>query len=187
MRLLGIVILLSTFIACSNPSETNVNSEVAATDWTLVTDDGETIRLSEHVQQQPVVLFFWATWCPYCKALMPHLHSMKLEYDEQVEILAINFREKGNPVEFIRKSGYNFVVLPEGDDVAAQYEIFSTPGVLIVDQDRIVRFDLRNLPALKLPPDKESAGNSAKAAYLAPYWAAEVRKSLDQVLIEAAR
>ncbi|MCP5091039.1 MAG: redoxin domain-containing protein, partial [Gammaproteobacteria bacterium] len=28
--------------------------------------------------QQPVILLFWATWCPYCKALMPHLQSIRL-------------------------------------------------------------------------------------------------------------
>src|SRR3546814_9228256 len=29
---------------------------------------------------RPTVVLFWATWCPYCKALMPHLQSMLDEY-----------------------------------------------------------------------------------------------------------
>ena len=61
-----------------------------APDWTLLSADGRTTRLSEEVRQQPVVLFFWATWCPYCKALMPHLQSIRLEYGDQVKVLKMN-------------------------------------------------------------------------------------------------
>jgi len=153
-----------------------------APDWSLVSADGETVRLSEEVQEQTAILLFWATWCPYCKALMPHLQSLRLEYGDQIKILAINFREDGDPVEFIRTAGYDFTVLPNGDEVAAAYRIYGTPGVLIVDRDQLVRFDLRTLPILDPPATDTAPGHKRKAAYRAPYWAAEIRKSIDQVL-----
>ena len=56
-------------------------------DWRLATADGGSVRLSQEVKEQPVILFFWATWCPYCKALMPHLQSIKLELGDDIEIL----------------------------------------------------------------------------------------------------
>jgi len=156
-----------------------------APDWTLLSADGRTMRLSEEVQQQPVVLFFWATWCPYCKALMPHLQSIRLEYGDQVKILAINFIDKGDPVEFIRDAGYDFTVLPEGDDVAAAYEIYGTPGVIVVDHAQQIRFDLRDLPPRYPPNTGKKLSHKRKAAYLAPYWAAAIRTSLDSVLKDA--
>jgi len=73
-------------------------------------------------------------------------------------------------------------VLPNGDDVADLYGIYGTPGVIIVDSEQKMRFDLRALPSFDIPSDGEKMSNSQKAAYLAPYWAAEIRKALDTVL-----
>lgn len=158
-----------------------------APDWTLVSAQGEPVRLSEEVEGQPVILLFWATWCPYCKALMPHLHSSRLEHGDKIKILAVNFREEGDPVKFIEDAGYDFTVLPNGDDVAAAYNVYGTPGLLIVDQEQNIRFDLRSLPRRAPPFSKESSSHKRVAAYRAPYWAAEIRKSLDAVLNEAAQ
>jgi len=162
--------------------QVSADDRLIAPDWSMTSADGETIRLSAEVREQPVVLFFWATWCPYCKALMPHLQSIRLEHGEAVKILAINFSEDGDPVEFIRSAGYDFTVLPDGDEVAAAYGVHGTPGVMIIDGEQAVRFDLRALPSLVIPPERASRGNRVKAAYLAPYWAAEIRKSIDRVL-----
>lgn len=152
-----------------------------APDWTLQAADGRTVRLSEQAEQQTTVLFFWATWCPYCKALMPHLQSMRLEYGDDVEILAINILEDGDPVDFIQSEGYDFTLLLDGDEVAETYGIRGTPGVMVVDSDCVVLFDLRQLPPLVSRAVSEPANNRRKAAYLAPYWAAEIRKTIDSV------
>jgi thiol-disulfide isomerase/thioredoxin len=152
-----------------------------APDWALATVDGKTLRLSEEARRQTTVLFFWATWCPYCKALMPHLQSMRLEYGDTIKILAINIREDSDPLEFIQSSGYDFTLLPDGDVVAERYGIEGTPGVIVIGNDRTVHFDLRRLPPLTLPTSDKAPTNASKAAYLAPYWAAEIRKSIDSI------
>jgi thiol-disulfide isomerase/thioredoxin len=156
-----------------------------APDWRLASGDGGSVRLSQEIKKQPVILFFWATWCPYCKALMPHLQSIRLEHGNEVKILAINIRDKNDPVAFVKNAGYDFTVLPHGDEVAELYEIYGTPGIIIVDDEQRMRFDLRTLPQLSIPSDGEKLSNSKKAAYKAPYWAAEIRKALDSVLDES--
>lgn len=156
-----------------------------APDWTLLSADGQTVRLQDELGQQPVVLFFWATWCPYCEALMPHLQSIRLEYGDDLKILAINFREKADPVAYIRDAGYDFTILPKGDEVAELYEIYGTPGLIVVDQRRQARFDLRDLPQYSFAETGKKLSHKARAAYLAPYWAAELRKSIDAVLQQA--
>lgn len=161
---------------------TSANSAELAPDWNLKSADGEIVQLSEEVKQQPTILFFWATWCPYCKALMPHLQSMRLEYGDQVKILAINFRDDSDPVEFIEEAGYDFTVLPDGDEVAKAYGVWATPGVIIVDANQYVQFDLRSLPKKDPPTDGEPASNKKKAAFRAPYWAAEIRMAIDVML-----
>ena len=169
--------------AATTPAEQRV-----APDWTLATPDGETVTLSDVSEKRPVVLLFWATWCPYCKALMPHLQSIDLEYGDRIEILAIHFRDdKGDPVGFVRDAGYDFTLLTDGNDVAKLNGIWGTPGVLVIDRDRNIRFDLYAAPRRELPESNEEPGHARKAAYRAPFWAAEIRKSLDATLGETSR
>jgi cytochrome c biogenesis protein CcmG/thiol:disulfide interchange protein DsbE len=160
---------------------TSAQSAETAPDWELTSSEGKTIRLSDEVKQQTTVLFFWASWCPYCKALMPHLQSMQLEYGDDIKILAINFRDDDDPVAFIENAGYDFVVLPEGDKVAATYGIKGTPGLIIVDSQQQIQFDLRALPRQEPSAAESTDSHKRKASYRAPYWAAEIRKGIDSV------
>ena len=156
-----------------------------APDWSLQSHSGASVTLSEVAAEQPVIVLFWATWCPYCKALMPHIQSIRLEYGDEIRVLAIHFRDdKGDPVAYIESAGYDFTLLPDGDEVAKLNEVWGTPGLMIIDRDRIIRYDLYALPKLDLSAAGKSPAHSKKAGYLAPYWAAELRKSLDLVLSE---
>ena len=159
-----------------------------APDWTLQSESGETLTLSEVAAEQPVIVLFWATWCPYCKALMPHIQSVRLEYGDEIRILAVHFRDdKGDPVAYIESAGYDFTLLPNGEEVAKLNEVWGTPGLMIVDRDMNIRYDLYALPKPDLSAAGKSPAHSKKAAYLAPYWGAELRKSLDVVLSEKER
>ena len=151
-----------------------------APDFAAVTASGEPITLTDEVSTQRTVLFFWASWCPYCKALMPHLQSLRLEHGDDVRIIAIHFRDDADGAAFIREQGYDFTVIPDGDAIAKRYGVHGTPGVIIPDSRREIRFDLRTLPRRDVPGgDDQSHGR--KAAFRAPYWAAEIRKALDEL------
>jgi thiol-disulfide isomerase/thioredoxin len=181
MRNLSVTITIVALLAWFS----SVQSADVSPDWTLTSVQGQNVQLSEEVQQQPVVLLFWATYCEYCKALMPHLQSMRLEYGDSLKILAISFREKGDPVAFIQNTGYEFTVLPEGDAVATMYEVTGTPGLIIVDGEQQVSFDLRDLPTYRPWESGKKLSHRQRAAYLAPFWAAEIRKAIDSILRES--
>lgn len=150
-----------------------------APDWTLRTPDGTSVELAEISKDQPQIILFWATWCPFCKALMPHLQSVRLEYGDAVGVLAVNIMEDGDPVAYLKESGFDFTLLLDGDEVADAYAITGTPGVIIVDTRQQIRFDLRSLPGLKVNPNGQPLSRQQAAKRLAPYWAAEIRKALD--------
>ncbi len=113
---------------------------------------------------------------------MPHLQSVVLEYGDKVKVLAINIMEDGDPVEFIENAGYDFTLLPKGEDVADIYNVIGTPSVFVVDHKRVIRFDLRKLPIIEPLSTSKAASNRRRAAYLAPYWAAKIRQSIDAVI-----
>jgi len=182
----SVIFAVFLMLAFAN-SACSADTDEGAIDWVLESANGKSVRLSEEVQKQPVVLFFWSTWCPYCKALMPHLQSIRLEHGDDIKILAINFREDDDPVAFIKGTGYDFTVLPNGDEVAKLYEVWGTPGVIVIDQQQTARFDLRMLPPPETPAGTKADSHKSKAAYRAPYWAAAIRIALDHVLEEGAQ
>lgn len=87
----GIVVLMLIF------SSGTAGAQVP--DFTATTLSGETVRLSEY-KGQVVMLNFWATWCPPCKAEMPTIQAAYQQYGEQgFTVLAINNREQSSQIQ----------------------------------------------------------------------------------------
>lgn len=51
--------------------------------------DGRPVDLGQVIGKKPVLLEFWATWCPLCEALLPRLEAAHSRYGSQVEFVAI--------------------------------------------------------------------------------------------------
>lgn len=82
-------ILLTTIVlACSSAS---VLGQARAPQFVLRDINGRTVRLSD--QKGKVVLInFWATWCPPCRAEMPDLVRLQREYaKEGLQIIGITY------------------------------------------------------------------------------------------------
>ena len=55
----------------------------------LIDYNGKTVRF-DVFKNKPLIVFFWATWCPYCQAELTHLGAIKSQYGDGVQILAVN-------------------------------------------------------------------------------------------------
>jgi thiol-disulfide isomerase/thioredoxin len=51
--------------------------------------DGNPVNLAQYIGQKPVLIEFWATWCPLCAALFPKLEQAHQRYGDQLEFLII--------------------------------------------------------------------------------------------------
>ena len=103
--------------------------------WQGTGADGREIRFDPQHLQRPALLLFWATWCPYCKALMPYLQKV---YDAagpaKLDVYAIDFKdEDGDPVAELRERGNTFTLVRNGDAIADLYGVKGTPGLFLVD------------------------------------------------------
>jgi len=118
-----------------------LNLDDVAPDWTLYRPGGKSLNFYDHAQDRVSVVLFWATWCPYCRALMPKLEELAQQYKGRpVRFYALNIWEDSDPVAHMAKKGYSFDLLLEAELVADAYGVRGTPGLLVVDQDHRVLY-----------------------------------------------
>ncbi|MGS2777744.1 peroxiredoxin family protein [Robertmurraya sp. GLU-23] len=110
-----------------------------APDFELMTLDGKTVKLSDY-RGKKVILNFWATWCPPCKAEMPDIQKFYNEADDNVEILAINIDPQYDVKKFVREANVTFpVLLDSKDEVNNLYRILTIPTTYFIDGEGIIR------------------------------------------------
>lgn len=146
-----------------------------APSWQATGFDGKSVSFPQVAAGKPAVIIFWASWCSYCKAFMPHLKKIQEEYGaDALEIVAVNFAEdKGggsDPDAYIKDTGITLTAIRSGEAIAAAYGVKVVPGLMVVDSGGIVtyRAGMRKPPAGK-PIDQ--------------MWNEQVRAALDAELM----
>lgn len=112
-----------------------------APDFSLTDLDGKPIRLRD-LRGRPVILHFWATWCPVCRQETPTLQAVNQRYRSRgIAWLGINLRERPERVqEFARSFGLAFPILIDIDgSVAGRYQVTGIPTTLFLDPSGVVR------------------------------------------------
>jgi cytochrome c biogenesis protein CcmG/thiol:disulfide interchange protein DsbE len=98
--------------------------------------DGKLVRLSDY-KGQPLILHFWATWCPYCKKLQPGLEAIAQQYAGQgLVLLAVSYNEDegADPRGVLLQRGHHFKTLVDGDAVARLYDVPGTPTTFFINR-----------------------------------------------------
>lgn len=115
-----------------------------APDFAAVAPDGTTVHLSDY-KGKPVILDFWATWCPPCQRSMPHLEKVYQQVkDKGVAVLAVCVSdEKDAYTKWVadKKGVYTF---PTAFDPAGRspggisgslYKVTGIPTQYLIDKD----------------------------------------------------
>lgn len=126
-----------------NGSESAVAAPIVgyrAPDFTLPTLGDEPFTLSEQ-RGQPVVMNFWATWCPPCRAEIPFFQEAARKYNGQVAIVGVDDGEPAALVSsFVRELGMTYPVpLDEDSAVSRRYRVNSLPTTFFVDREGVIQ------------------------------------------------
>ncbi|MGS2776441.1 TlpA disulfide reductase family protein [Robertmurraya sp. GLU-23] len=106
--------------------------------------NGNQVSLSDY-RGKKVLLNFWASWCPPCKAEMPHMEELYKEHkDDGFVILALNMTNTEDSLEdvtaFVRDQKLTFpILLDEKGEVYAEYEILAYPTSYFIDSTGVIR------------------------------------------------
>ena len=112
----------------------------AASDFTLFSTRGKKITLSA-CRGNVVVVDFWASWCPPCRAAIPVLERIHQEYKERgVKVLGVNVHDNQDPAVTMLDLGATYPALVGGDEVAKAYGADSLPTILVIDGEGNIVF-----------------------------------------------
>lgn len=115
----------------------SASGENFAPDFTLTKLDGGTLSLSSYRGEKPVILDFFATWCPNCRRDMPKLSRWYEQYKDEVEVIGVNLHEREKTVQkFITSTGILFpVVLDPFSQAAQSYGVQYTNFHVLINKD----------------------------------------------------
>lgn len=126
-------------VKTTEDAEAEPEDRAQAADFTVYNKAGDEVKLSDYQGKKPVVVNFWASWCPPCKEEMPFFQTAADEYGEEVEILMIDLTDGSRETiekadEFIKTNGYTMNVLYDTDmDASRVYYIQSIPRTIFID------------------------------------------------------
>jgi thiol-disulfide isomerase/thioredoxin len=104
----------------------------------VTTLDGQSANLSTFLaEKKPVVLEFWATWCPLCKELEPAMAAAKKKYDGRVIFVSVGVPQNQTPEKQrdyakAHNLGGEFVFDRDANAIAA-YKANHTSYLVVVD------------------------------------------------------
>lgn len=114
-------------------------------DFAIEANDGSVIRLSDF-RGKTVVLNFWASWCPPCRAEFPEFQAAHEEREPRGDlvILAVDFLiddSKAAARAFVEEAGTTFPIAfdLETGDVATRFGVRGLPATFFIDRDGVLR------------------------------------------------
>ena len=123
----------------TEPSSTELTVQ-ATPDFTVFDIDGNPVRLADYFGK-PIVLNFWASWCPPCKSEMPHFEAAYLA-NPDIQFLMVNMTssdEMDSAKAFIEENGYTFPVFFDTTGEAGYvYQDTSLPMTLFIDENGVL-------------------------------------------------
>jgi thiol-disulfide isomerase/thioredoxin len=105
--------------------------------WQLYNGEGQLVKSSDFLGK-PLVIHFWATWCPYCKKLQPGLDKLYQKYQvDGLQMIAVSIREDegATPQKELDGRGMSFKTLINGTDMARNlFNVSGTPTTIFIDK-----------------------------------------------------
>ncbi|MDD2680145.1 MAG: TlpA disulfide reductase family protein [Candidatus Omnitrophica bacterium] len=120
-----------------------------APDFQLLDLNDQKVSLSDYKHKQAVVLFFWTTWCPYCREELRILNAEQQDLaKDAITLLAINVGESKHKVEnFVKGRNLRFrVLLDETGRVTEIYDLLGVPSYIVVNSSGQIVFRGSHFP-----------------------------------------
>ena len=108
--------------------------------FTVTDTAGKTHTLAEYAGKV-VVVDFWGTWCPPCRAEVPSFVTLQEKYGDDLQIVGLNYNDEPEAIEaFVEEYGMNYPTGPGSEEARAMVPDFEGyPTTVFVGRDGRVR------------------------------------------------
>ena len=100
--------------------------------------DGKPLDLGAYVGRTPLVLEFWATWCPLCKALDPTLRAAHARYGREARFVVVAVSVNQSPARVKAHAAEHRmpyeIVFDRKGAASSAFEVFATSTVVVLDR-----------------------------------------------------
>lgn len=104
---------------------------------TLENLNGDSVSLAQWIGKKPVIVEFWATWCPICEELLPRMEAAQKKYGDKAEfiVVAVAVNQSKNSVRrHLQKHPMPFTFLWDGNGAAVRaFQVPSTSYIAVLD------------------------------------------------------
>lgn len=115
-----------------------------APDFEVELLDGSTFRLSDHLatEGKPVVLNFWASWCPPCRAEMPDFNRFA-EAKPGITVIGVAIEDDEMAARsFVDELDISYLIgLDEAGTIGIQYPHLGLPATWVIGSDGTIRHE----------------------------------------------
>lgn len=133
MKKLFAVLLVSLFVVACFPQLPEVPTFNGVE---LPTVSGETeLWESDAYANQPILVVFMGSWCPWCKRTLPALNALQEKYGNQVEIVGVFMDSTPGPVrDVLQEHEVHIKALFNGSEVAEGIGISGIPHAILFNK-----------------------------------------------------
>ena len=149
-RLVILIIALSLLlISCGNSQNEQDKGLSPAPNFTMQDYEGNIVKLSDMIDK-PIVLNFWATWCPPCKAELPDFQRAYEKYGNEINFVIVDLTDGDETVEkaksYLSQNGYTFpCYFDVNGEGSYYYNITSIPRTYFISTDGYIQYKVEQM------------------------------------------
>lgn len=151
VRFVFLLICIYGVSAFSVFSQVLKSETIIAPEFQSYSISNKRITLSTLLKEKPVMLYFWATWCPYCLKETPKLVDFHNNYADKITIIGINVGVNDSKVKingYVQKYQISFpIIFDEKNNISTAYAVNGTPVFVIISQTQEILYRGHRFPA----------------------------------------
>ena len=136
IKLLGYLVVAAAIAFGVDLYRNNNVPTTLPNELTLTSLAGEPLSIAKMCEEEPVLLYFWATWCPVCPTVSPTVDWLSDDYN----VISVALRSGHNTKisAYLEQQELGFITVNDTQGaIARQFNITATPTILIINNHKV--------------------------------------------------